>query len=107
MNLVHKMIEQSIKVRILGGLGMKLANDTIKMLEGLSKDKRGKVEAVVRRHVEACLKNGFPPENIDRVYLEAVEIVNLEAMFPEPVVEEVRDWEPHRHYDQYVSPKAA
>jgi len=86
---------------------MKLANDIIKMLEGLSKDKRNKVEAVVRRHVEACLKNGFPPENIDRVYLEAVEIVDLEALFPEPQVEEVRDWEPHRHYDQYVSPKAA
>ncbi len=86
---------------------MKLANDIIKMLEGLSKDKRNKVEAVVRRHVEACRKNGFPPENIDRVYLEAAEIVNLEALFPEPVVEEIRDWEPHRHYDQYVSPKAA
>ena len=86
---------------------MKLANDTLKMLERLDKEKRDKVEAVVRRHVEACLKNGFPPENIDRVYLEAVEIVDLEALFPEPETQEVRDWEPLRHYDQYVSPKAA
>jgi hypothetical protein len=86
---------------------MKLANDTLKMLERLDKGKRAKVEAVVRRHVEACLKNGFPPENIDRVYLEAVEIVDLEALFPEPDVREARDWEPLRHYDQYVSPKAA
>ena len=86
---------------------MKLANDTLKVINRLSKEKREKVEAVVRRHVAACHKNGFPPENIDRVYIEAIEIVDLEEMFPEPEVHEQRDWEPFRHYDQYVSPKAA
>ena len=86
---------------------MKLSNDTLKMINRLSKDKREKVDAIVRRHVNACHKNGFPPENIDRVYIEAAELVDLEELHPEPVVEEIRDWEPARHYDQYVSPKAA
>jgi hypothetical protein len=31
----------------------------------------------------------------------------LEVRFPEPDAEESRDWEPARHYDQYISPKAA
>jgi hypothetical protein len=86
---------------------MKLSNDTLKAVTKLPKEKREKVEAVVRRHVAACYKNGFPPENLDRVYIEAIEIVELESLYPEPVVEEVRDWEPARHYDQYISPKAA
>lgn len=86
---------------------MKLSNDTLKLIHKLPQGKREKVERIVRRHVAACYKNGFPPENLDRVYIEAIEIVNLEALYPEPVVEEVRDWEPFRHYDQYVSPKAA
>jgi len=86
---------------------MKISNDTLKLINKLPKEKRDKVETVVRRHVAACYKNGFPPENLDRVYIEAVEIVDLESLHPEPVVEEVRDWEPARRYDQYVSPKAA
>jgi len=86
---------------------MKISNDTLKLINKLPKEKRDKVETVVRRHVAACYKNGFPPENLDRVYIEAIEIVDLETLHPEPVVEEVRDWEPARRYDQYVSPKAA
>jgi len=89
------------------GMKMKLANDTLKMINQLPKEKRERVEAVVRRHIAACHKNGFPPENLDRVYLEAIEIVELDELYPEPEVEEIRDWEPARRYEQYVSPKAA
>jgi hypothetical protein len=86
---------------------MKISNDTLRMINKLSKKRREKVDAIVRRHVAACQKNGFYPENMERVYIEAIEMVELEERFPEPVVEETRDWEPARHYDQYVSPKAA
>ncbi|MBL8170373.1 MAG: hypothetical protein JNJ50_19600 [Acidobacteria bacterium] len=87
---------------------MKISNDTLKLVTKLPKGKREKVEAIVRRHVQACQKNGFMPENMERVYIEAVEMVNLEERFPEPVTpEESRDWQPARHYEQYVSPKAA
>ena len=86
---------------------MKITTDTLRVLSRVSKTQREKIESIVRRHVSACYRNGFPPENLDRVYLEAMEIVNLEERFPEPVAEEERDWEPARRYDQYVSPKAA
>jgi len=86
---------------------MKISNDTLRMINKLSKKRREKVDVIVRRHVAACQKNGFYPENMERVYIEAIEMVELEERFPEPVVEETRDWEPARHYDQYVSPKAA
>jgi hypothetical protein len=86
---------------------IKISSDTLKLINKLPRKKKEKVDAIVRRHVAACQRNGFDPENLDRVYIEAIEMVNLEAKFPEPVVEEIRDWEPMRHYDQYISPKAA
>ncbi len=86
---------------------MKISSETLRSITKLSKKKKEKVDAIVRRHVSACQKNGFQPENMERVYIEAIEMVNLEERFPEPTAEEIRDWEPARHYDQYVSPKAA
>ena len=86
---------------------VKISSDTLKLINKLSKKKKERVDAIVRRHVAACQKNGFDPENLDRVYIEAIEMIDLEVRFPDPVVEEVRDWEPARHYDQYISPKAA
>ncbi len=86
---------------------VKISSDTLKLINKLPKKKKEKVDVIVRRHVAACQRNGFDPENLDRVYIEAIEMVDLEMRFPEPVIEENRDWEPARHYDQYVSPKAA
>ena len=86
---------------------VKISSDTLKLINKLPKKKKERVDAIVRRHVAACQKNGFDPENLDRVYIEAIEMIDLEVRFPDPVVEEVRDWEPARHYDQYISPKAA
>jgi hypothetical protein len=86
---------------------MKISSDTLKMVSKLSKKKREKVDVIVRRHVAACHKNGFQPENMERVYIEAMEMVELEDRFPEPHVEERRNWDPARRYDQYVSPRAA
>ena len=86
---------------------VKISSDTLKLINKLPKKKKEMVDAIVRRHVAACQRNGFDPENLDRVYIEAIEMIDLEAKFPEPVIEEIRDWEPARHYDQYISPKAA
>jgi hypothetical protein len=86
---------------------VKISSDTLKLLNKLPKKKKEKVDAIVRRHVAACQRNGFDPENLDRVYIEAIEMIDLEVKFPEPSAEESRDWEPARHYDQYISPKAA
>jgi hypothetical protein len=86
---------------------MKITNDTLRLINKLPDDKRQKVDAIVRRHVRACQQNGFNPENLERVYIEAVEMVDIEDRFPEPIEEDNRTWEPFRHYDQYISPKAA
>lgn len=86
---------------------MKVSMDTLKAIGKLPKNKREKVDAIVRRHIAACQRNGFQPENIERVFIEAMEMVDLERRFPEPMADDVRDWQPARHYDQYVSPKAA
>ena len=87
---------------------MKITSDTLKLTNKLPKDKRERVDAIVRRHVRACQDNGFQPENLERVYIEAVEMVDIEERFPsEPAAEDNRTWEPFRHYEQYVSPKAA
>jgi len=86
---------------------VKISSDTLKLINKLPKKKKERVDAIVRRHVAACQRNGFEPENLDRVYIEAIEMIDLEVQFPEPTVEENRDWEPARHYDQYISPKAA
>jgi hypothetical protein len=88
-------------------LMVKISSDTLKMINKLPKKKRERVDAIVRRHVAACQRNGFDPENLDRVYIEAIEMIDLEVNFPEPSADEARDWEPARHYDQYISPKAA
>jgi hypothetical protein len=84
-----------------------LSKDTLKMINNLSKEKRAKVLEIVRRHLVASYKNGCPPESLDRIYLEAVEVAELELRFPEVEPKEPRTWEPLRRYDQYVSPKAA
>ena len=87
---------------------MKITSDTLKLINRLPHNKREKVDAIVRRHVRACQDNGFLPENLERVYIEAAEMVEIEERFPaEAITEDNRTWEPFRHYEQYVSPKAA
>jgi hypothetical protein len=86
----------------------KITSDTLKLINRLSDTKRQKVDALVRRHVRACHQNGFDPENLDRVYIEAIEMIDIEDRLPEPlIVEDKRNWEPARRYEQYESPRAS
>lgn len=85
----------------------KITEGTLKLINGLSAGKRAKVDAIIRAHVDACRKNGFQPDNLERVFIEAVEIVELEERFPEEKPEpEGNRWDPVRRYEQYRSPKA-
>lgn len=83
-----------------------ITNDTMRKVNSLSDDKRAKVIQIVKRHLKACAKNGCPTESMDRVYLEAIDVAEMETKFPETKKDSFREWEV-RHYDQYVSPKAA
>lgn len=83
-----------------------ITNDTLRKVNSLSDDKRAKVIEIVKRHLKACAKNGCPTESMDRVYLEAIDVAEMEMKFPEVKKDPFREWEV-RHYDQYISPKAA
>ena len=83
-----------------------ITNDTLRKVNNLPEEKRAKVLQIVKRHLLACAKNGCPTESMDRVYLEAIDVAEMETKFPEGKKETFREWEV-RHYDQYVSPKAA
>ncbi len=83
-----------------------ITNDTMRKVNSLPDDKRAKVIQIVKRHLKACAKNGCPTESMDRVYLEAIDVAEMETKFPEKKKDSFREWEV-RHYDQYISPKAA
>jgi hypothetical protein len=83
-----------------------ITNDTLRKVNSLPDEKRAKVIQIVKRHLLACAQNGCPTESMDRVYLEAIDVAEMETKFPEGKKDTFREWEV-RHYDQYVSPRAA
>jgi len=86
---------------------MKIPGDVQKVVKGLPEEKRKKVEAIVRRHVEACLRMGVDVEYLDRVWIEAIEAVEVEEKFPELAAnEQWPEYEPARRYDVYENPRA-
>ncbi len=84
---------------------MKISDQTLKMISQLTPSIKVKVDKVIRTHVAACMRTGSPIENLDRLFIEAVEIVKLEERAPETRLEYSAEWEPYRHYDQYSSPR--
>ena len=58
---------------------MKLSAHALRSLQDLDEIGREAVEQIVRSHVHACRLNGFQPENLERVYQEAIEIIRLEG----------------------------
>jgi hypothetical protein len=84
---------------------MKLSAHALRSLQQMDETGRQAVEQIVQAHIRACLLNGFQPENLERVYQEAIEIIRLEGPpQPEPVV--ASKYEPTRRYEQYRSPRA-
>lgn len=84
---------------------MKISDQTLKMINQLPQATRAKVDQIIRTHVAACRRTGSPIENLDRLFIEAVEIVKLEERRPETKLEYSSEWEPFRRYDQYLSPR--
>jgi hypothetical protein len=83
----------------------KISDQTVRLIRNLSDDTRAQVAKVVKTHLAACARNGSPIESLDRLFIEAVEVINMEARFPEQKSEFSSDWEPFRRYEQYVSPR--
>jgi hypothetical protein len=84
---------------------MRTSADVLRALEALTQDQRDRVDKIVREHVRACHRNGFQPETMDRVWIEAIEVERLEAREPKASVVK-RDFEPARRYTQYTAPKS-
>jgi hypothetical protein len=84
---------------------MKLSAHALRSLQELDEAGRKAVEQIVQSHVRACRLNGFQPENLERVYQEAIEIIRLEGP---PKNESLghNKYEPTRRYEQYRSPRA-
>ena len=62
---------------------MKLSSHALRSLQELDETGRQAVERIVQDHIRACLLNGFQPENLERVYQEAIEIIRLEGLGPD------------------------
>lgn len=84
--------------------GSKMADATIRLLEKLTPEMRTAADKIIKAHFKACDKFGMPVENLDRVFLEAIEVAQLEAA--EPAAERYSSHEPARHYEQYTTPLA-
>jgi len=82
----------------------KISADVLRRIEALPREKRQKVEAIVRRHLAACEKLDVQPDSIDRVWIEAIEAVSIDEHFTETMNDKWPVWEPLRSYDVYSTP---
>ena len=85
---------------------MKLSAHALRSLQELDEIGRDAVEQMVRAHIRACRLNGFQPENLERVYQEAIEIIRLEGPPKKDPMFSTSKYEPTRRYEQYRSPRA-
>ena len=85
---------------------MRIQKGLIDAVKKLPRKKREQVEAIVRRHLAACRGVGVEPENMDRVWIEAMEMVEIDRSFTKTMNERWPEWESLRRYDVYENPKA-
>lgn len=52
-----------------------ISKETQNRLGTLSPEEQQKAEKLVQRHLRACRKLGTPVESMDRVYIEAIDLV--------------------------------
>lgn len=74
-----------------------------RLVSHLPKETREAVEAIVERYVHACRANSTRSADLNQIYDEAIELVQLHLdSTDETSVND--DVGPSRHYDQYDSP---
>jgi hypothetical protein len=101
-----KQKELQLEAKGLVSLSMKLSAHALRALQELDEIGREAVEQIVRAHIRACRLNGFQPENLERVYQEAIEIIRLEGPPKKDTATPTNKYEPTRRYEQYRSPRA-
>lgn len=86
----------------------KISKQVIDLINALHPEIRTKVANMVREHLRACLKFGAEPGDLERVYIEAIEVVEAEMKNPERELftpsEIVSSRYEIRNFGQYVTP---
>ena len=59
---------------------VKITDQTLRALRSLGDPERDAAANVLRAHIRACTIAGSPIENLERVTIEAVEIVRIEGV---------------------------
>ena len=80
---------------------MKISTDVLKRVERLEKSKRERVEAIADRHFKTCVKLGVPIESMDRVLIEAIEMINTGL---DDGDEKWDEYTAPQRYHQYTAP---
>ena len=84
-----------------------ISQQTLSSLRELDESSLAKVESIVRRHVKACRDNGLDVESLERLYIEAMEVVRAETKFGEETQDpemEALSKAPKVAFTQYLSP---
>lgn len=87
--------------RSKGGI---LPAQTLRALDALPLRVRQIAERSIREHLGACIRSGIPVDDLNRVYIEAIEVAKLEAKMPTVLA---APSEPFCRYGQYAAPKDA
>lgn len=73
-------------------------------LAALTPETAHRVNRIVNRYLRACEDYGVSPDNLDRVYLEAIEMAKIEEKGFTPEATPRLAVESSYRYDQYVTP---
>ena len=76
-----------------------------RILDSLPPEKRRRVNVIVNRHLKACASQGVEPENMERVYIEAVEVAAIDERTASAPPSTNQYCEPFRRYEQYLPPR--
>lgn len=97
-----KKVEVSPSKRSVSG---KIPMQTLQALDALPVRVQEIARRAIREHLAACLRARITVEDLNRVYVEAIEVAKLEAEAPVRVATGTSA-EPFRQYGQYISPRA-
>lgn len=76
-----------------------------RILDALPPEKQRRVNAIVNRHLRACDSQDVPLENLERIYIEAVEVATIDEKIASAPTATDHYYEPVRRYEQYLPPK--
>lgn len=84
-----------------GEISLKISQETLNKVSKLPKEKRERVEEIAREHIRTCRRMDVPMESMDRLYVEAMEMV---ALGLDDGDEKWDEYTAPQRYHQYTAP---